>query len=410
MTDFFQTVEHLARGVSETIDRLRLELHGPDFTFDEALPDYIRDDAALVNAVRDVAADYLERIQPEKVLGLPNDARRSKDPISRNTTAAVNSHILDVWRREHYARREGIDRVVAEAEGKVDSLLTLVSGELSDDIRRETGIERDIDLTSVHGLFRLSGIVRSQLYRAAGVREDPALLYRLCFDAVMHEREWDNLSNAALLRVLEQDGISVGEFETYLGRRITVPALATSERKGFNDLGYRVGEEADEMRLKRAVEAFVSDLRFPRTYNEAMTIERVEDRWAFILRRAYELSQEDREGLPIGFIAQHNEPQFQRELESYGLRLLCPYVRLDGDSLTRELCMIDGEAVMATCQGRYYSCDIYRDRTSKVALGEFTLPRVVEIRPTRVQIAPQLVEAIDLNDLREWWEGDGKYE
>lgn len=405
--NFFQQVEYLTRAAAETIDMLRLSVHGADFDFADAAPEYARDDG-LVPILHQAVSEYLEQTKAERILGLPKDWREPKDPIRRNTS--TQSHSVAVWRNEHYARMSGIDVVIAEAGGEIDTLLELLSAQTTEALRRETGIECDVNLVSNAGLFRVTTRVKSELYRKAGVREDPELLYQTCFQAVVKERSWEELSNAELLKALEREGISVDQFEAYLGRRITVPSTATPERKGVNDLGYRVGEEAEEARLKAAVKTFVGDLRFPRTYNEAMTIERVEDRWAFILRRAYELSQEEGCALPIGFIAQHDEARFQRELESYGLRFLCPYVRLDGDSLTRQFCMIDGQAVMTTCEGRYYGCVIYRDRTSKVALGEFTLPRVIETRPTRVQIPQQLVEVVDLRDLRDWWEGTGEYD
>lgn len=405
--NFFQQVEYLTRAATETIDSLRLNVHGADVDFVDAVPEYARDDG-LVPILRQAVSEYLGQTRAERILGLPKDWREPKDSVRRNTS--THSHIVAVWRNEHYARMRGIDVVIAEAGEEIDTLLELLSAQTTEALRRETGIECDVNLVSNAGLFRLTTRVKSELYRKAGVREDPELLYQTCFQAVMKERGWDELSNARLLKALEHEGILVDQFEAYLGRRITVPSTAIPKRKGVNDLGYRVGEEAEEARLKAAVETFVSHLTFPRIYNQAMTVENVVDRWAFVLRRAYELSQEEGCALPIGFIAQHNEARFQRELESYGLRFLCPYVRLDGDSLTRELCMIDGQAVMTICEGKYYECLIYRDRTSKVALGEFILPRVIETRPTRVEIPSQLVEAVDVRDLQDWWDGEGEYD
>ncbi len=157
--------------------------------------------------------------------------------------------------------------------------------------------------------------------------------------------------------------------------------------------------------VSEGLDALVKHPSFPVLHAQAMQISDVSARWGYLLRRAYEIGREI--SMPLGHLAQNNEAEFKQGLEEYGIKLLCPYFRPDQASLTREYCGIGGEEVMAVCQGKYYSCVIFREMTARAALGEATLP---EIKKSPSKSVPKVdAPPVDLQDLQDWWEGEGAY-
>lgn len=183
---------------------------------------------------------------------------------------------------------------------------------------------------------------------------------------------------------------------------------AEQERKGeFKQYVSNLnGFEGNE--LETAFYAFVNHPDFPRIHNQLQTLSTVNDKWAFLLRRAYEIGDEVEIHIGHLFSTLENHLGVKKRLEDYGISLLCPYFRENKDQVTREECLIDGETVMSLCQGRYDICAVFKDRTEKAALGDISLP-VVTRTQSKVQIPKIEVEPVDVRDLNDWWRMEGKY-
>lgn len=116
-----------------------------------------------------------------------------------------------------------------------------------------------------------------------------------------------------------------------------------------------------------------------------------------------------------------NNIAFHAQLTEIGIPLLCPYFRLEGaNRTTHQDCTIDqipqthqkdrvspdNEPVATLCNGEYEQCDIFRDRTFRAAYGLITL-----CLPERVSVEHRQQEClVDLQDLDDWWKGEGRYE
>lgn len=157
--------------------------------------------------------------------------------------------------------------------------------------------------------------------------------------------------------------------------------------------------------LSTALYAFTEHPDFALICNQTQTIKRGSDRWAFILRRAYEIG--DEAIFPIGSVFSSNATAVQRTLDEYGIRMLCPYFRENSTQATREECLIDGEPIMSLCGGQYDTCVIFKDRVGRAALGDFSLPQLARQPVRGVPVIP--VEPVDLEDLADWWNQEGKY-
>ncbi len=158
----------------------------------------------------------------------------------------------------------------------------------------------------------------------------------------------------------------------------------------------------------RAVHGFAESPFFFAIYNQLRTIPRVHDKWGFLLRRAYELSEGENQFW--GRIFQNHSVATKRALEAYGIQLLCPYYREDRFSVTRESCLIDGEPIMSCCAGAYEACRVFAEHAQKAAAGLCKLPRIERSQP-RVQIPfMDNIVPVDLCDLEDWWKMEGEYE
>ena len=156
-----------------------------------------------------------------------------------------------------------------------------------------------------------------------------------------------------------------------------------------------------------AIYAFVNHPDFPVIYNQLETISSARDKWGFLLRRAYEVGQEVE--VFIGHNFQEDHVKAKKELANYGINLLCPYFKsTDRDKHPKDDCVIDGEPIMTMCGGDYDICNVFIDRSGKAALGQITLPEVEKTKP-KINIPKINVEPVDLEDLEDWWQGEGRY-
>lgn len=392
---FLNLVDYLTRTSSTAIENLRLITHRDDFTFKEVLPEETQEGGEeLVAIVQKIVSPYLHQTEAEMVLGLPDDFRKPTDPIERNTSWFV--HTVDTW-REYYQRKEAIDRELEESSPAL----------------RKEGIEDCLQSRDWTNSWRLNQL-RREKYQKAGLSEDPVFLAELCFSAAIQIKGWDKLKDEELFSALKKEKVPLGEFEEISGRKIM---LYLSNPDEWDSSFGLTGE--GRRRFNLTFSAFVNHQDFPLIYNQALTIEEIPDRWAFILRRAYEIGEEKE--IFIGATAQQYSVLFQKKLEEYGLIFLCPYFRPDPGSITRESCLIDckpseggeeekEEAISTTCSGKAYQCRIYSNRCSKIPFGESNLPQRTETIPTKFRIPKMEVAPVDLDDLRDWWEGEGIYE
>lgn len=192
-------------------------------------------------------------------------------------------------------------------------------------------------------------------------------------------------------------------------RMKTLERLSLEGERKINFEGYMRyldNYEGDESEIP--FYAFVNHPDFPEIFNQLETIEKTSDKWAFILRRAYEIGQDVE--IPIGFIFQGNQVATQRVLEDYGIYLLCPYFKNTvREPYPKDDCVIDGEPVMTMCGGLYEQCVIFKDRAGKAAAGLIELPSINREEP-KFKIPKMGVDPVDLGDLKDWWEMEGKYE
>ena len=166
--------------------------------------------------------------------------------------------------------------------------------------------------------------------------------------------------------------------------------------------------EQESMRdLESAFTAFVEHPDFPRIYNQLQTIHTITDRWGFIMRRAYEIGHET--NLLIGYLLQNNSVPAKRKFEDYGIYLLCPYFNENKEQLVGQECLIDGEPIASSCNGEHEQCVVFNDRARKADSGFIQLPVIKRNQP-KIQVPKMEVDPVDLNDLEDWWQMEGKYE
>ena len=183
------------------------------------------------------------------------------------------------------------------------------------------------------------------------------------------------------------------------------PAMPRTPKHQLKPNTQPLDHETTEERVNAAFEALTTHPKFPFIYNRTLTIESPQTRWHYIMRRCYELSQED-STVMIGNIAQNNPVPFQKKLEEYGLNFLCPFYQ-EKPETTWDDCHIDTakqpEPTAAICHGEYTKCVIYSDRMQKLGIDEFTLPEITRT-PKKYQIGAIDVPPVDLQDLKDWWE------
>ena len=89
--------------------------------------------------------------------------------------------------------------------------------------------------------------------------------------------------------------------------------------------------------------------------------------------------------------------------------MLCPFFRTNEESLTKQECLINGEPNPSSCDGNYETCRLFADRSKRAVDGSITLPPITR-RPVLFQIPKIEVDPVDLDDLEDWWQMEGKYE
>ncbi len=160
-------------------------------------------------------------------------------------------------------------------------------------------------------------------------------------------------------------------------------------------------------RVDEAIYAFVNHPDFAVIYNQLNTLPTQNDKWGFLLRRAYEIGNEI--NLPLGNEFTGNSISVKRKLEDYGIYSLCPYFRENENPVTSEECLIDGEPFMSSCRGMYEQCVIFQEMAGKAVTGEVNLPKTQRASP-KIKIPEIDVKPVDINDLNDWWKMEGKYE
>ena len=118
-------------------------------------------------------------------------------------------------------------------------------------------------------------------------------------------------------RLLEEQEIRSKE-EIAQRRMKTLEGLSLEGERKTNFEAYIRGlnnYEGDESEIP--FYAFVNHPDFPKIFNQLETIEKKIDKWAFILRKAYEIGKDV--DIPIGLTFQNNQVATQRALEDYGV-------------------------------------------------------------------------------------------
>jgi len=207
---------------------------------------------------------------------------------------------------------------------------------------------------------------------------------RIRQERLKKEEDEKRLEREALVKKFEYDEKRRLEFRTYV-----------------DSLNNFKGNE-----LETLIHSFVSHPDFPRIFNETGTINTARDKWGFLVRKAYEIGNEI--DVPLGHYFKSRNVEVKKALEDYGVYLLCPFFRQDETVPTKESCLIDGEPIMSSCGGDYEICVIFQDRAQKSTAGHIQLPKVERKMP-KVQVPKIEVELVDLMDLENWWEQEGKY-
>lgn len=107
------------------------------------------------------------------------------------------------------------------------------------------------------------------------------------------------------------------------------------------------------------------------------------------------------------FLGPQTTTLFHYQLREIGLPLLCPYLNLEqANKTTGQDCTIDDkEKIMTFCDGRYDICALFKNRMERAAQGliEIRLPKV-----RGLQLPQECL--VNLDDLDDWWQQEGRYE
>ena len=193
-------------------------------------------------------------------------------------------------------------------------------------------------------------------------------------------------------------------------RRLEEIALAElSKKKNQEYLGNL--EELKAAELDTAFYALVNHPDFPVLYNQLKTLDTIHDKWGHLVRKGYEISQQNNALPPFGFIMQHHETYFKRRLEEYGLYLLYPFFKEDETSSTKQSCIIDSseDPVMCSCDGKHEMCKVFEDTAKNAATGLVQLTFPTRQEP-KYKIPNIEVEPVDKEDLENWWLQEGRYD
>jgi hypothetical protein len=184
------------------------------------------------------------------------------------------------------------------------------------------------------------------------------------------------------------------------------PEVEKIDRKSLTELEKRIQEiypvlieqlKAKPLDRQGALTAFVEHPDFPVIYNSAVMIDSEKNRWAYVLRKAHEIG--DKVGLEIYSVAQMEHIWFKQKLEGYGIDILCPYFCWHGQQGIADTCSVSGAPEPTICTGDGEGCKV-------MAEAGKTPPKP---RAVVRKIPYMKVEPVDLQDLDDWWKGEGKY-
>lgn len=149
-----------------------------------------------------------------------------------------------------------------------------------------------------------------------------------------------------------------------------------------------------------AVIKLVTDKDFPKIYKNALILKKSVSKQEYILMNCIEKQ--------ILNMFQ-DFTQFFEKLSPLGLNLLCPYYKSNKTEIA-DKCLIDGDEIYATCNGRHDICVIFKDRSMKFTTGE-----LLYVKPPKVFKSPPIIltaleqeqlEIFLLKKIEEYWRGD----
>lgn len=138
------------------------------------------------------------------------------------------------------------------------------------------------------------------------------------------------------------------------------------------------GEPKDE--LDTRVIKFITHPDFIEAYKNSVMIKDLTLRYNYVIMKAIQT-----EAVPGLMFPWH---EFAQRIAPLGLGLICPYIKEDKTSCTKQKCMLDGgEGIDTTCNGALYTkCMHFSETTAKFITGEITT-----IKPPKTYKAPEIV-------------------
>jgi len=134
-------------------------------------------------------------------------------------------------------------------------------------------------------------------------------------------------------------------------------------------------DDIDHMVIK-----FITHPDFIEAYKNSVMIKDLNLRYNYVIMKAIQA-----EAVPGLAFPWH---EFAQRLAPLGLGLICPYIKEDKKSCTKQKCMLDGEEGIDTaCNGALYTkCMHFSETTAKFITGE-----IDTIKPPKTYKAPEVV-------------------
>lgn len=138
--------------------------------------------------------------------------------------------------------------------------------------------------------------------------------------------------------------------------------------------------ETPKDEIDECVIAFITQPDFIEAYKNALMIKNIDDRYDYVIMRAFISGAKDMS------ILNH---EFALRLAPLGLSLICPYMKKDEKSIVGNKCMIEipHSGISASCNGTAYKrCVIFNDTVPKFISGE-----IPYVNPPKTHAAPKIV-------------------
>ena len=178
--------------------------------------------------------------------------------------------------------------------------------------------------------------------------------------------------------------------------------IIKSHLKGL--LNFWPGHPKDK--IDEAVIRLVTSEDFPEIYKNALILKTPVSRFEYILMKGLQKKIVD-------MIS--DRTKFFSRLAPLGLGIVCPYFECNRNLLgyapdqLEDKCLIDGKEYPSLCEGKYYTCALFKDRTTKFAIGELPI-----IEPKSKYNHPELIipgnekdrlERDLLDEIETYWRG-----